>query len=177
MRDYSLGSLAGLRISAAPAAAGGSLALLVILAAAALVGLRWPPGQALLGGLLAVLLHWAGVFAHQFGHAWAARSTGFPMTGIRLGALGVLSTSLYPAEEPDLPAAVHIRRALGGPFASLLLALAAGIIAFLWRGGGPAWAAWLFFTLDNLVILGLGSFLPLGFTDGGTLMRWWGKHT
>jgi hypothetical protein len=33
-----------------------------------------------------------------------------------------------------------------------------------------------FFFLDNLLIFTLGVFVPLGFTDGSTLLRWWGKR-
>jgi hypothetical protein len=31
----------------------------------------------------------------------------------------------------------------------------------------------LFFFLDNLLVFTLGAFLPLGFTDGSTLLRYW----
>jgi hypothetical protein len=37
------------------------------------------------------------------------------------------------------------------------------------------WWVALFFFLDNLLVLTLGAFVPLGFTDGSTLLRWWGK--
>ncbi len=29
--------------------------------------------------------------------------------------------------------------------------------------------------IDNLFIFTIGSLLPLGFTDGSTLLHWWGK--
>ena len=28
----------------------------------------------------------------------------------------------------------------------------------------------------NLLVLGLGAFAPLGFTDGSTILTWWGKR-
>ena len=97
------------------------------------------------------------------------------MTGIRLWWL--LGFSLYPPDEGPLPAAVHIRRALGGPAASVLLTLVAGLIAVAVRPlGGAAWWVALFFFLDNLLVFTLGAFLPLGFTDGSTLLRWWGQR-
>jgi hypothetical protein len=34
---------------------------------------------------------------------------------------------------------------------------------------------WRGVLLDNLFDLGLGSLLPLEFTDGGTLGRYWGR--
>ncbi len=33
----------------------------------------------------------------------------------------------------------------------------------------------LFFFLDNLLVLTLGALLPLGFTDGSTILRWRAK--
>jgi hypothetical protein len=99
------------------------------------------------------------------------------MTGIRLGKWALLGTSLYPADEQALPAAVHIRRALGGPIGSLLVSLVAAVAALALRtGGGVLWWVGVFLFLDNLVLLTLGAFLPLGFTDGSTLLRWWGKQ-
>ena len=44
---------------------------------------------------------------------------------------GPLSSSIYPADEPPLPRSVHIRRALGGPLASLLLTLFALILVLM----------------------------------------------
>ncbi len=31
------------------------------------------------------------------------------------------------------------------------------------------------YILDNLLVFFLGSFLPLSFTDGGSIVKWWGK--
>lgn len=133
------------------------------------------PAAAILGGLFAVLLHWGSDIVHQLGHARAARVTGHPMIGIRLW--GVLSASVYPSDEGSLPASVHVRRALGGAPASLLLAvIAAGIALALRPLGGVYWWVALYFFLDNLLVLGIGSLLPLGFTDGSTLLHWWGKQ-
>src|SRR5690242_10193969 len=114
-----------------------------------------------------MLLHWLSDIVHHLGHAWAARRTGYPMVGVRLS--GVLGSSIYPPDEPPLPAAVHIRRALGGPIASLLLTLvAAAIVLALRSSGGTVWWVALFFFLENLLVFTLQVFLPLGFNDGGT---------
>jgi hypothetical protein len=170
---YELGRLASLRLTAGPSAIVGSALLWVALGTIGL-WLGAPVGAAIGGGLLAVLLHWGSDIVHQLGHARAARATGHPMIGIRLWWL--LTASVYPRDEGPLPAAVHIRRALGGPIASLLLTLLAGAVALALRsaGGVPLWLA-LFVFLDNLLVLTLGALLPLGFTDGSTLLRWWGK--
>jgi hypothetical protein len=88
-----------------------------------------------------------------------------------------LSSALYPPDEPALPAAIHIRRALGGPTASFLLTLIAGDIALaLAAVGGVLWYGALFFCLDNLFVFTLGAFLSLGFTDGSTLLHWLRKR-
>ncbi|MBW7885798.1 MAG: hypothetical protein H3C34_24840, partial [Caldilineaceae bacterium] len=41
--------------------------------------------------------------------------------------------------------------------------------------GGVGWWLLVFLAVDNLVVLGLGAFLPLGFTDGSTILNWWGR--
>jgi hypothetical protein len=172
---FTLGRAAGLRLLAHPSAMVGSVLLWLLLSGIAVFGLGVSPLAASIGGLIAVLLHWASDIVHQLGHARAARKTGHPMIGIRLW--WVLSASIYPSDEGSLPAAVHIRRALGGPLASLLLTVIAAVIALaLHPLGGVFWWVALFFFLDNLLVLTLGAFLPLGFTDGSTLLHWWGKQ-
>ena len=140
------------------------------------LGLGVPPAVAIAAGLVSVLLHWGSDIVHQLGHAWAARTAGHPMAGIRLW--GLLSASIYPSDEGSLPASVHIRRALGGAPASLLLTVIAAAVALALRPlGGVYWWVALFFFLDNLLVFTLGSLLPLGFTDGSTLLHWWGKRS
>src|SRR5579859_5861173 len=112
-KEFKLGKLMGQDISATPAAIAGFVILWVVFAAIGALLIKLPLTSAIIGGLAAAVLHEIGEAWHQFGHAQAARSTGHPMTGIRFGFLLVLSTALYPANEPALPAAVHIRRALG----------------------------------------------------------------
>jgi hypothetical protein len=174
-QTYKLGRVGSLRLTADSSAIVGSVLLWVLLSGIAVLGLAVPPVDAVAGGLVALLLHWASDIVHQLGHARAARATGHPMIGIRLW--WVLSSSIYPRDEGSLPAAVHVRRALGGPLASLLLTLVAAAIALaIGPLGGMYWWVALFFFLDNLLVLTLGALLPLGFTDGSTLLRWWGKH-
>ena len=177
MKEYKLGQVAGLKLSAEPLAIVGTVLLLGALSAVAIGVLDLPVWQALIGGLVAVALHWVSDIAHHLGHAWTARRTGYPMSGVRLGKWGVLGTSLYPPDELALPAAIHIRRALGGPVGSLLVTLVAAAAALALRaGGGVLWWVAAFVFLDNLLLLTLGAFLPLGFTDGSTLLHWWGKR-
>jgi hypothetical protein len=170
-QEFKLFKFAGLEVSATVSALAGSLLLWLALATVGLWLLEAPLGAAILGGLIAVLLHWLSDLIHHWGHARAARSTGYPMTGVRLWL--VLGTSLYPPDEPELPAAVHRRRALGGPLASFVLSLVAGVLAFaLYPLGGLLWWLAAFLFLDNLLFFTLGALTPLGFTDGSTLLTW-----
>ncbi len=171
---YELGKIGRIRITARRSALLGALALWAGLGAAgAWFGLAALP--AIMGGLAAMVLHWCSELIHQLGHAWAARRTGFPMIGICFW--GVLSSSIYPRDEPELPANVHIRRALGGPLASLLLTGVGFALLPLFRPlGGAAWLVALFFALENLFVFTLQAALPLGFNDGATLLYWWRRR-
>ncbi len=173
MKEYKLGHMAGLDLSVEPSWLFGSLALFVVVSAIGLAGLALTLGEAIALGVLCVVLHWLAEALHQLGHARAASQTGHPMCGIRFGTRGVLSTAMYPADEPVLPASTHIHRALGGPKASALFSLlAALLVAALWNVNAIGrWSA-LFFFVDNFLVLTLGAFLPLGFTDGSTILQW-----
>lgn len=173
-REFKLFTVAGLQLSAVPSAIVGTLALWLILSSVGIALLRWSAVEAIIGGLIATVLHWFSDTFHHWGHALAARQSGHPMLGVRYW--GVFGTSLYPSDEPTLPASVHIKRALGGPIASVLLGIVFGLIALGLRPvGGPAWWIGLFVALDNLVILGLGAFTPFDGVDGGVLLRYWVK--
>jgi hypothetical protein len=183
MTKIKLGKVAGLELSARPSAIVGFILLWVLLGGVAALLFKVPLGEAIVGGFIAVVLHYVSEIVHNLGHAWAARRTGYPMIGVRL--FGVLGVSLYPQDEPPLPADVHIRRALGGPAASLLLTLVAAVIALALRPstalragllGKTPWLVAVFCFLENLLVFTLGAFLPLGFTDGSTLLEWWGKR-
>ena len=96
------------------------------------------------------------------------------MTGIRFGTYVVLSTAVYPENEPALPANTHIRRALGGPIVSACLTCIGFIIllAIIGSASPPVlFMAWFFF-LENLIIFTLQAFVPLGFNDGSTIWHW-----
>jgi hypothetical protein len=166
-----LGRLWGLDISALPSAIAGFFLVWVVLGGIALL-LGLSVVEAIVGGLLAAILHWIADTLHQLGHAWAARRTGYPMTGVRFWWM--LSSSIYPPDEPPLPRVTHVRRAVGGPVASAVVSLLSGIVALalaLGSAGGLVWWLALFFFLDNLLVFTLGSLLPLGFTDGSTLLQ------
>jgi hypothetical protein len=163
-----LGRLGGLSLSADLSAVLVSLLMWVLFSAVVLFALNRSLLVAIVSGLIAVLLHWVAVVWHQLGHARAAHSTGHPMVGINMW--GPLSSSLYPDDEGPLPRAIHVRRALGGPIASCVLSIVSAIPLLFLQTGSMAWWLALFFLADNFLTFTLGSFLPLGFTDGSTLL-------
>jgi hypothetical protein len=175
MRRWRLGQLLGVAIwfTQTSLLLSGLLGLLFSGAAAVWLDIR--PGQAILVGFTAVLLHWLGELFHQLGHAWVARRTGYPMQ--KMVSWLVLLSSCYPLDEPPLHATIHIRRALGGPAASLLITLLAGSMLFMLPTDGTivrGLTAFVFW--ENLLIFFLGAFVPLGFTDGSTLLTWWPRR-
>jgi Zn-dependent protease len=174
-RRYTLGNVMGLKVTAETSTIVSFIILWVVLAVIGRQLLNLTVADVFVGGFIAVLLHFAMAFLHQFGHAIAARSTGYPMIGIHLWTL--LERSIYPRNEPQLPADIHIRRALGGPVISIAAAFILSILALLLAPvGGLVWYLVVFTMLDSLLVFGLGSLLPLGFTDGSTLLYWLPKR-
>lgn len=174
MSSIPIGNLFGLKITAHPTALIGHGVLWALLSAVALLALHFSPVEAILGALLATALNPTSEVVHNLGHAVAARSVGHPMIGIRFWWL--LAASIYPKNEPLLPGRMHIIRALGGPAASLLYALFWGALLLILRPLGEGSLIWwvvVYLFLNNLVVLCLGAFLPLGFTDGSTILHYW----
>lgn len=94
-KSYSLGQIAGLKLSAGASTMPAFILLWVVLAVLAYWLIRLPLAMSILAGGICTLLHYLSGTWHQLGHAWAARRSGYPMNGIYFW--GVLSTSLYPA--------------------------------------------------------------------------------
>ena len=164
--------MAGLDLWFTPHAVIGSVFLAVVFSALGhyVFGHGW--GNAIAGGIVLTVLHWFSEFWHNIGHNTMARRTGHPMTGTRMGFWFVLGDSLYPPDEPELPADVHIQRAWGGPMGSAVLTVIAGLLTL----GGLAfpkavWVPFVFF-LDNLLVFTIGAFIPLGFNDISTILHW-----
>lgn len=173
-REIPLGQLAGIEVTARPSTGVAAVVMALVLTVVGVLLFDLSLFQAIIGGLLGVLLHWLSEIVHDLGHAWAARSVGYPMEKIVFW--GPLGSTLYPADEPPLPGSTHIRRALGGPVASFGLLFFAGLLLLLVQdAGGLAHGLALFLFLDNLLIFSVGALIPLGFNDGGTLVKWWGK--
>jgi hypothetical protein len=169
-----LGKVFGLQFRAERSVFVAWLLLWIVLAFLAMGLFNIPFPQTLLDALIMLGLHAISGLTHQMGHAWMARRVGHPMIGLRFWA--VIAASEYPADEPPLPGRIHIQRALGGPIFSAGLSLIAVIGLILTAPYSIAirvLAGWFFF--ENLFVFTLGALLPLGFSDGSTLLRWWGK--
>jgi hypothetical protein len=126
--------------------------------------------DALMAGLTATLVHWFSALWHDAGHVIGARMTGHPMQGLKLWT--VFAINQYPADEGDLPAKVHVRRALSGPIASLVLTCVFAVLLFLAPQTTALWWLVLFGFLLNALVMTSQVMLPLGFNDGATLRAW-----
>ncbi|HYO87724.1 MAG TPA: hypothetical protein VER79_03700 [Candidatus Limnocylindrales bacterium] len=149
--------------------------MVALLCLFALLVLALPLAEALLFALPGVVLHWTLEFLHHIGHAIAARHTGYPMQGIRFGMMGIVAMSVYPQDEPALPARIHIRRALGGPIisASIGLVLLALVVV---AGDSASLTAYLLrLGLFLCFMMSAGALMPVPNLDGGTIL-YWARH-
>jgi Zn-dependent protease len=172
---YSLGYLAGLKLLARPSAFIGFILIWLGLTSFTWRLADFVIDQALAAGLACAFLHYASELIHNLGHAWAARKVKHPMEGVMFW--GISATSLYPADEKKVSPKMHIRRALGGPIASGLVTLITGIQLVIVNSVGDVLPSAIPFTAlfifwDNLLIFTLGTLLPLGSTDGSTILNY-----
>ncbi len=119
------------------------------------------------GAIVAALLFFASVLAHELAHSLVARANGIPVDGITLFALGGVSELKRDATRPRIELAV----ALVGPLTSLALA------ALLWLAWGallplsmPA-AAVAFYLAYGNAALGIFNLIPGYPLDGGRALR------
>jgi Zn-dependent protease len=170
-RKFSLGKIGGLEIYARVSAFVGAAILAVVFIVMAMSALAMPLLEAIVWGVAAVIVHYVTYYLHHLGHALAARRTGHPMSGILFSWF--LGRSLYPRDEGELPANVHIQRALGGPIFSGVIGLISGAAAVaLSSTSGFIYYLTAFFALENLLGGTLGALLPVRFLDGGTILYW-----
>ena len=150
MKSTQLGKLFGLQISFIPLLFTGITFIWIALSLLGYFVFDIPLGESILLGFIGTLLHYISELLHCLGHAVASRSTGYPMIGIQFGMLGIFARTIYPKDETELPSSTHIRRALGGPIANLILSVILFAILPLWRGNWY-WLG-LFIFLDNLFV-------------------------
>jgi hypothetical protein len=168
MKTLQVGKLFGLQISIAPVALLGTLIVWAGFSLFTFYQVGLSLAQAIPMGFFAAFLHWTSELIHCLGHAYTAKQSGYPMTGIRFGTLTVLAQTQYPKDEPALPPSLHIRRALGGPIISGLFSILLYLLLPYW----PKDWYWLglFTFLENLFVYTLQVFLPFGFNDGSTIL-------
>ena len=133
-------------------------------------------GSAFFGALVGAILHYGLIILHQTGHAIAARQTGYPMAFTR--SFWLLSASVYPRDEPELPAEVHIKRALGGQYFSFPIFLIAVVVAQAILPDHSVKGVLAVFFLIDAGMFTFVALLPTPFIelDGTTIMRWWPKR-
>ncbi len=119
-------------------------------------------------GLLSVLLLFASILAHEFGHAIVARRRGVEIEGIDLWLLGgVAKMSGRPHTAGD-----ELRFALAGPAVTAVISLVFGAVALALPASAPAAVrAVVDYQAEvNLLILGF-NLLPAFPLDGGRVAR------
>jgi Zn-dependent protease/predicted transcriptional regulator len=133
---------------------------------------HWNLTTSIVAGVVASLLLFGSVLAHELMHSVVAQAAGIPIRSITLFIFGGVSQM---TEEPKQPQ-VEFRMALAGPVASLVLG---GIFLAIghWLGGIPEfikaiclWLGWI-----NIVLAGF-NLIPGFPLDGGRVLRsllWW----
>ncbi|MCJ7763801.1 MAG: site-2 protease family protein [Dehalococcoidales bacterium] len=132
----------------------------------------WSLTTSIIASLVASLLFFSSVLAHEMMHSIVARSSGIPVKSITLFIFGGVAQI---SEEPREPK-VELRIALAGPLASIVLG---GIFIGIWLilparfeevTAIAFWLGWI-----NLVLAGF-NLLPGFPLDGGRVLRsilWW----
>ena len=123
-------------------------------------------------GLIAAVLFFAAILAHELAHSWVAVRAGIPVPEITLFLFGGVSSM---AQEPRSPQ-VELRVALAGPLMSFAIALGFWLLGSAWPDA--PWILPAIFGYMALINLALGIFnlLPGFPLDGGRVLRaivWW----
>lgn len=128
---------------------------------------NWPMGQYWLVGLIASLLLFSSVLAHELAHSMVARSRGEEVRSITLFLFGGVAEI---SKEPETPAREFVI-ALVGPVSSLIIA---AFFFGLWRGmegiSEPVAALSRYLSIIN-GILALFNMIPGFPLDGGRVLR------
>jgi len=118
--------------------------------------------------LVAPLVFFACLIAHEFAHALVARRLGIPIGGITLFLFGGVATIM---REPDAPAD-ELKMAIAGPALSAVLALVfwglyLGASALNWDWG----ATFCYFLSIANAVVAVFNLIPAFPTDGGRVLR------
>ena len=168
MKSMYLGKLFGLQMSFTPLVFIGITGIWIILSLVSYFAFDISLSESIFLGFIATLLHYVLELIHSLGHAFVAKQVGYPMTEIRFGVYGIYAQTIYPKDEPELDSSIHIRRALGGPIANLILSIILFFTLPLWAGNWY-WVG-MFVFLDNLIYV-VQVFIPLGFNEASTILN------
>ncbi|HEX3723264.1 MAG TPA: site-2 protease family protein [Nitrolancea sp.] len=128
---------------------------------------NWTTGQYWIIGLIASLLLFASVLAHELGHSFVAIAKGIPVHNITLFIFGGVASLSQDVED----AKSEFLIAIAGPAVSLLIAVVAFGGRYLTRGVNEQLSAvfdYLMFANGLLVVFNLIPGFPL---DGGRVFR------
>ncbi|HEU4406393.1 MAG TPA: site-2 protease family protein [Polyangiaceae bacterium] len=181
-RGFRIGRLLGIELRL-----GWSWIFMFFLVTSSLSGLfarwhpLWSPGLTLAVALIAGLLFFASVLAHELAHSLVARAHGLEVRDITLFLFGGVSNL---AREPGSPR-TELLTAVAGPLTSLALGAAFTAVGAVIDGMGPGDVATpveFFARLDPLatlftwlgpinIMLGLFNLVPAFPLDGGRVLR------
>jgi Zn-dependent protease len=127
-------------------------------------GRAWPVYAVM--GVVAAVVFFASLLAHELGHALQARREGIQIEGITLWLFG--GVAKFAGEFPS--AGAELRIAAAGPAVSFAIGVAFELAAFAWPSPGavPSTFAWLGYINLALLAFNLLPALPL---DGGRILR------
>ncbi len=117
-------------------------------------------------GLVAALLLFSSVLAHELGHSFVAIAQGIPVKSITLFIFGGLATLEKESETPLQAFTV----AIAGPLVSLLLFGVFSFVAVRFPSDSPQWAIMSLVASINL-ILALFNMIPGLPLDGGNVLK------
>jgi len=126
-----------------------------------------PLAEYWLAAVLAVLLFFASVVAHELAHSLVARARGLPVSRITLFIFGGVSNI---EREPDSPG-VEFQMAFVGPLTSLVLGILSLLLALLAGHAVPLLGAVFGYLGLTNIALGVFNLLPGFPLDGGRVLR------
>jgi Zn-dependent protease len=117
--------------------------------------------------VLASLLLFGSVLAHELAHSLIARARGLPVKNIILFIFGGVSNIEREPQNPD----VEFQMALVGPLTSLFIGGLAFLLRWVMRGGASPLIAMLSYLGVTNLLLGLFNLVPGFPLDGGRILR------
>ena len=126
----------------------------------------WSPAATWGAAIVATLLLFVSVLAHEFGHSLVARSQGIPVRNITLFALGGVSQL---GREPDSPGR-EAWMAIAGPLVSVAIGGATLGAAYVLPGPQQVVAVLAYLGVTNLALV-VFNLLPGFPLDGGRVLR------